>query len=90
MLLIGIAICFILVLAFLGYVESHWIAPGVLFCVFSPVTLAYMWNESLSVLYIAMAALFVSLYAAFGVGKLLRAMLDTSHKPKPEYKVRQF
>ncbi|MFT3731764.1 MAG: hypothetical protein QM780_10155 [Hyphomicrobium sp.] len=79
----------ILLLAFLGYVESHWIAPGVLFVVPAPLVLAFLWNEPTTVLAGALLGLFVALYVAFYLGGLIRAMVARPRE-KAGFQVRQY
>lgn len=77
-------------LAFLGYVESHWIAPAVLFFVPAPLVIAGLWSEPYFVLATALLALLVFLYAAFGLGRITNAILKKSPNQKLGFHVRKF
>lgn len=88
-IVIGVVLVFFL-LAFLGYVQSHWIAPAFLFVVPVPLIITTLWNEPYTNLFGALFGTLIFLYVAFALGRLVGGTSKRSPDQKIGYRVRHF
>jgi hypothetical protein len=56
---------------FLGFAQSHWIAPGVLFLVSAPLIIGPTWDSGSELLAVSLGGTLALYYAAFALGQLI-------------------
>ncbi len=69
MLIVFVLLAAILLFFFLGFVDSHWIAPAVLFVVVVPLIVEGLWAATALYIFGALSACLAFFYISFALGK---------------------